>query len=83
MAQVRDRQSIVTNGETTNGFKVVGQSTKRVDALEKVTGARAVRCRRVAHRGCCGASSSAAHTRTRSSRRLIPARPSSCPGSWR
>ena len=37
MAQVRDRQSVATNGET-NGFKVVGQSTTRVDALEKVTG---------------------------------------------
>jgi CO/xanthine dehydrogenase Mo-binding subunit len=37
MVQVRDRQSVATNGET-NGFKVVGQSTTRVDALEKVTG---------------------------------------------
>ena len=37
MAQVLDRQSVATNGET-NGFTVVGQSTKRVDALEKVTG---------------------------------------------
>ena len=37
MAQELAKRNAKANGET-NGFKVIGQSTKRVDALEKVTG---------------------------------------------